>query len=239
MKISVSAVHDPISWGVAVHCESQADVFIICRFDPLDTMMKTNTWNVVKLNRDEQREDSEVKRSNGATLRHIKRYYTHTDTHTWNTHLKHTAAHALFMRYSEWMKRDAALSILEPFPCSPFFELRSEKKLKKKAPYAHFTSDDNVTPTPFSNSAATKSFDRRYFINAPAPSRSHNSERHMRDVPHFSQRTHVCAPVWHQYVSGGAFIMYAVEELWKGGGGGGLVESDSVRAEVSKREECC
>lgn len=55
-------------------------------------------------------------------------------------------------------------------------------------------------------SAATKSFDRRYFINARWPQWGATAQRYMWDVPQFFSQQHmyvgICVCVWHQYISG-------------------------------------
>lgn len=191
-----------------------------------------------KMNVDGQREEGSVKTSLGVTLSLWRIKETVSERcclpHS-ISHLKHTAAHPLFMcAVSEW--KGCCFEHPGSRSLQSSFELRRKKKHD-----AHFTLDDSLTLTSFSMSTTTKSFDSRYFINACWPQWGAATAQHMWDMPQFSQQ--------HMYVYVGimcecgcvtsirqrvTFIMCSVETLWRGS-----VESDSVRAEVSNWAECC
>lgn len=145
-----------------------------------------NTWNVVIFNADGQRKDDLVKTSMGVTLS-LASYWKMLLPHS-ISHLKHTAAHALFMQ--QWVnERDAALSIQEPFPVVTLWVKEGKK--------------------PWCSLSIRWQSDRDFFFNYHGNKViwSATTPQYMWDVPQFSQQLMyvcicVCVCVWHQYVRG-------------------------------------
>lgn len=202
-------------------------------FYHVDKRYKT-MWNVVKLNRNGQKEEGLLKTSTGITLsatlkrQPLKDATFHTPSHTWNTQQ--------LMHYScvQWVnERDAALSIQEPFPAVLLWV-----KVGGKKPLMLILYKTTIW---------------RWFLFQWAQWQSHLTGVTLlmhtgpSEEPQLHSTCGMC-PSFHSstcmyaYECGcvtsirqrGAFIMCSVEELWRGS-----VESGSVRAEVSKSEECC
>lgn len=197
-------------------------------------------WNVTEMDKGKevwwkpQREHLPLSLPGTLKRQSLKDVTFHTPSHTWNTQR--------LMHYSwlQWVnEKDAALSIQEPFPAVMLWV-----KEENKSPWCSFYTRRQSDVNFFFNERGDKVVWQAILIKARWPQQGAAAPQHMRDVPQFSQQ-HMyecicecvclcecgCVTLMRQWRT---FIMRSVEELWRGS-----VESNNVRAEVSKREGCC